>query len=340
MTPPLSYPSNSSQIQYSRVFLVTLILLGLLLGAIALSLVKGTVSLTPSELTDALLRRGSLSHQVIVWELRLPRIAAAALVGSSLGLAGGLMQGLLRNSLATPYLLGVSAGAGLVAASLIVLGVSAVYIPAGAWCGAIVAALLVYGLAWNGGQIAIDRLILGGVALNSLLGALQTTLIVLSDDSQIQQAFNWLVGSLNGRGWSEVNAAAPYLLLALLVGCLLGRLLNLLNLGDDMAVGLGLSLGRSRLLIGATATLLAAGAASIGGLIGFVGLIVPHGVRLFVGSDHRLSLPLSALGGAIVLILADWLARLGAIELPVGAVMALMGSPVFLLLLYRRRVLN
>ncbi len=340
MTPPLSYPSNSSQIQYSRVFLVTLLLLGLLLGAIALSLVKGTVSLTPSELSDALLRRGSLSHQVIIWELRLPRIAAAALVGSSLGLAGGLMQGLLRNSLATPYLLGVSAGAGLVAASLIVLGVSAVYIPAGAWCGAIVAALLVYGLAWNGGQIAIDRLILGGVALNSLLGALQTTLIVLSDDSQIQQAFNWLVGSLNGRGWSEVNAAAPYLLLALLVGCLLGRLLNLLNLGDDMAVGLGLSLGRSRLLIGATATLLAAGAASIGGLIGFVGLIVPHGVRLFVGSDHRLSLPLSALGGAIVLILADWFARLGAIELPVGAVMALMGSPVFLLLLYRRRVLN
>lgn len=340
MTPPLSYPSNSPEIRYSRVFVITVILLGLLVGAIALSLVKGSVSLSPSELTDALLRRGRLSHQVIIWELRLPRIAAAALVGSSLGLAGGLMQGLLRNSLATPYLLGVSAGAGLVAASLIVLGVSAIYIPAGAWFGAIGAALLVYGLAWSQGQIAIDRLILGGVALNSLLGALQTTLIVLSDDSQIQQAFNWLVGSLNGRGWSQVNAAAPYLLLALLVGCLLGRSLNLLNLGDDMALGLGLSLGRSRLLIGATATLLAAGAASIGGLIGFVGLIVPHGVRLFVGSDYRLSLPLSALGGAIVLILADWVARLGAIELPVGAVMALMGSPVFLLLLYRRRVLN
>ena len=135
MTSPLSYPAQSPQIHYSRVFLVTLALLGLLVGAIALSLVKGTVSLTPSELTDALLRRGGLTQQIIIWELRLPRIVAAALVGSSLGLAGGLMQGLLRNSLATPYLLGVSAGAGLVAASLIVLGVSAVYIPAGAWFG-------------------------------------------------------------------------------------------------------------------------------------------------------------------------------------------------------------
>lgn len=314
------------------------LLMGLLfLGAIALSLTQGTVAMSGAELTDALLRRGDDTYQVIFWELRLPRVAAAVLVGSALGLAGALMQGLLRNSLATPYLLGVSAGAGLVAATAIVFGVSALYIPMAAWVGAIAAALVVYGLAWTGSGIAIDRLILGGVALNALLGALQTTLIVLSDDSQIQQAFNWLVGSLNGRGWSEVTAAAPYMMVALLVGALLGRLLNLLDLGDDMALGLGVSLGRSRLLVGATATLLAAGAASIGGLIGFVGLVVPHGVRLLVGNDYRVGLPLSALGGATVLVLADWLARLGSVELPVGAVMALVGSPVFVLLLYRRR---
>lgn len=325
-----------------RKFTAPLWLAGLLMGlffigAIALSLSQGTVTMSGAQLTDALLRRGDETYQVIFWELRLPRVAAGVLVGSSLGLAGALMQGLLRNSLATPYLLGVSAGAGLVAASAIVFGASALYIPVAAWAGAIAAALVVYGLAWTGNGIAIDRLILGGVALNALLGALQTTLIVLSDDSQIQQAFNWLVGSLNGRGWSEVAAATPYMATALIVGASLGRLLNLLDLGDDMALGLGVSLGRSRLLVGATATLLAAGAASIGGLIGFVGLVVPHGVRLLVGDDYRVCLPFSALGGATVLVLADWLARLGSVELPVGAVMALVGSPVFVLLLYRRR---
>jgi iron complex transport system permease protein len=145
-----------------------------------------------------------------------------------------------------------------------------------------------------------------------------------------------LVGSLNGRGWTEISTACPYIIVALFGGCLLARSLNVLALGDELTVGLGVSLLRSRLLIGGIATLLAAGAVSIAGLIGFVGLLVPHAVRLMVGTDNRFVLPFSALAGAWLLMFADLLARLGAVELPVGSVTALLGSPLFIWLLYRR----
>jgi len=171
-----------------------------------------------------------------------------------------------------------------------------------------------------------------------LFGSLQTVLLLLAEDSRIQTALNWIVGSLNGRGWPELHIAGPYILIALILACLLGRSLNVLNLGDDLAVGLGFSLARSRIFIGGIATLLAAGAVSIAGLIGFVGLIVPQAIRLLIGnSDYRWLIPLSAVGGALVLLGADLLARLGSVELPVGAVTALFGSPIFVWLLYRRK---
>jgi iron complex transport system permease protein len=243
---------------------------------------------------------------------------------------------MLRNGLADPFVLGISAGAGLVAIALISLNALQAWVPVGAWLGAMTTAAIVYGLGYLGGQLAIERLILAGVAISSLFGAMQTTMLLLADDGRIQAALNWLIGSLNGRGWAEVTMAGPYIGMALIGGCLLARPLNLMNLGDDLAVGLGTSLVRSRLLIGAIASLLAASAVSMAGLIGFVGLIVPHGVRLLVGSDYRWILPFSALGGAWVLTFADLLSRLGAIELPVGAVTALLGSPLFIALLYRR----
>lgn len=143
--------------------------------------------------------------------------------------------------------------------------------------------------------------------------------MLLSEDGRIQKALNWLVGSLNGRGWSQLKISAPYILVSLLIACLLAKYLNVLNLGDELAVGLGIPLGRSRLLIGGTATLLAASAVSIAGLIGFVGLLVPHGIRFLLDSnDYRLLIPLSAVGGALVISVADLLSRLGAVELPVG----------------------
>lgn len=310
-----------------------------LLATIAVSLAVGSVHLSLPELWQALWHKGEEINQVIVWQLRLPRVLAALTVGAALGTSGALLQGMLRNPLATPFLLGISAGAGLVVVCLITFDVFLFLIPLASWLGAVLTTALVYLLARTGNGIGVERLILGGVAISSLFGAIQTTLLLLAEDGRIQKALNWLVGSLNGRGWSELEVSAPYIIAALLVACLLSKALNVLNLGDDLAVGLGISLGRSRLLIGGIATLLAASAVSIAGLIGFVGLLVPHGIRfLLASSDYRLLIPLSAVGGALVLAVADLLARLGAVELPVGVVTALLGSPMFVWLLYRRSV--
>lgn len=333
----LSLPNKLGRNNNIRLFQATLLLCSGLLLTIILSLAQGAVSLSWLQLWQALLHQGNSTNQTIIWELRLPRIVAALMVGSALGMSGALLQGMLRNGLASPFLLGISAGAGLVAVAMVTLGFMQTWVPLAAWVGAVVTTVLVYSLARAGGSVSVERLILGGVAVSSLFGAIQSVLLLLAEDDRIQTALNWLIGSLNGRGWLEVTMAAPYIGVALPIGCLLARAVNLLNLGDDLAVGLGVSLVRSRCLIGGVATLLAAGAVSIGGLIGFVGLIVPHGVRLLVGTDYRAVLPLSAVAGAWVLTAADLLSRLGAIELPVGAVTALLGSPVFVWLLTRPR---
>ncbi|MEL6900148.1 MAG: iron ABC transporter permease [Cyanobacteria bacterium J06606_4] len=320
----------------SAIWLAGLGLLLALLLIFSLSLTQGSVQLSGREFALALMQRGDPRYQTIVWDLRLPRVMAAMVVGSALGLSGALLQGMLRNGLASPFLLGISAGSGLAAVAILGLGIWQVWLPLGAWLGGVVTIIMVYLLARTGTGISVERLILGGVALSSLFGAFQSMLLLLSPDGQAQAALSWLIGSLNGRGWQELSVVGPSVLIALFAGCLLARQLNVLSLGDDLAVGLGASLMRSRILIGAIATLLAAGAVSIAGLVGFVGLIVPHGVRLLVGTDYRLVLPFSALGGALVLSTADLLARLGPTEVPVGIVTAVMGSPIFIWLLYRR----
>ncbi len=318
-----------------RVIASLLLCVGLAV-TLLVSLTQGAVPLSLAELQQALWHQGSSINQTIVWDLRLPRLIAALMVGSALGLSGALLQGMLRNGLADPFILGISAGAGLVAVAFFTLGLLQSWIPLAAWLGAIATTGIVYLLARSQSGISVERLVLGGVAISSLFGAVQSMLLLLSDDGRIQAALNWLVGSLNGRGWSELAITGPYLAIALLVGCTLARVMNLLQLGDELAVSLGVSLWRSRMLIGAIAALLAASAVSIAGLVGFVGLIVPHGVRLLVGTDYRWVLPISILAGAWIVLLADWLSRLGAIELPVGIVTALLGSPVFVWLLYRR----
>ena len=336
-TSPITGLLSHRSVSKSRSQLTSLFISAGLLLTLLLSLSIGSVSLSFSELWDALLQQGDQTNQIIIWQLRLPRVLAAFTVGAALGTSGALLQGMLRNALATPFLLGISAGAGLIVVLLITLNQFLFLIPIAAWVGAILTTSIVYFLARTGNDIRVERLILGGVAVSSLFGAIQTTLLLLSEDGRIQKALNWIVGSLNGRGWSELRLSAPYIVVALIVACLLSRSLNVLNLGDELAVGVGVSLARSRLLIGGTATLLAASAVSIAGLIGFIGLLVPHGVRFLLGNnDYRLLVPLSAVGGAIVLSLADLLSRLGAVELPVGAVTALIGSPVFVWLLYRR----
>jgi iron complex transport system permease protein len=332
-TPTTHLKTNSSL----RSLTFTIGLTIALLVTVILALAQGSIALSFPELWQAVLRQGDATQQTIIWDLRIPRIIAGLIVGAALGMSGAMLQGMLRNSLADPFVLGISSGAGLVAVVLITVFKMQALVPIGAWLGALIAVAAVFALGYQGGRIVSERLILGGIAIGTLFGSAQTLMILFADEGQVQSVLNWLIGSLNGRSWTDINLVAPYVAIALIIGCLLGKTINLLNLGNELAVSLGVSLVRSRILIGATASLLAASAVSISGLIGFVGLVVPHGVRLIVGNDYRWMLPLSAIAGALVLTLTDLLCRIGAIEFPVGAVTALLGSPLFIWLLYRRR---
>ena len=251
-------------------------------------------------------------------------------------MSGSLLQGMLKNGLASPYLLGISAGSGLVIVIFITFGISQFFIPIAAWSGAIITTLAVFILAKSANKISIERLILGGVAISSLFGAIQATLLLNAEDGRIQAALTWLIGSLNSRGWEEIKITWIPIILALIISLLLARQLNLLSLGEELSMSLGNSLLRSRCLIGAVATLLTASAVSIGGLIGFVGLIVPHFSRLLIGNDYKYVLPFSALIGGLTMSTADLIARSGPIEVPVGIVTSLLGAPIFIFILYKR----
>ena len=321
-----------------RFYLYLLILISLLFLIALLSLSKGSVFISNQDILLAIFKKGDQINQTIIWELRLPRFIASLLVGSSLGMSGALLQGMLKNGLASPYLLGISAGSGLVIVFFITFGLLQSFIPFAAWLGAILTTLFVFVLSKDGNKIIVERLVLGGVAISSLFGAVQATLLLQVEDGRIQAALNWLIGSLNARGWQEINFAALPILIALFIGLFLSRQLNLLSLGDELSVSLGNSLLRSRCLIGAIATLLTACAVSIGGLIGFIGLIVPHFSRLLIGNDFKHILPFSALIGALTLSSADLISRLGPIEIPVGIVTALVGAPVFMIILYQNKI--
>lgn len=293
--------------------LVTIVLLALVM---VLAIGLGPVPMTLSEVLQALLRQGEDLNQTILWDLRLPRVLLAVLVGATLGISGSLMQGMLRNGLADPFLLGISAGAGIAAVIPLIRGVNLNLIPLFAWLGAIGTTLLVYALAWTVNGLSIQRLILSGVAVSAFLGSLTSILLLLADD--------------------RVNTIGFYVITGILVAISLAKFLNLLSMGDEIAISLGISLKWIQLGIGLTSAALTATAVSVSGLIGFVGLVVPHLARLLVGNDYLWVLPMSGLIGALLLTTADTLARSGTIELPVGAVTALIGAPFFAWLLSNR----
>ena len=328
--------TNKLKFKEFKFLFYVVILSSLLLIISIFSLAKGSVYIPLEDIWLAIIRQGDEINQTIVWELRLPRLLASLLVGSSLGMSGALLQGMLRNGLASPYLLGISAGAGLVIVSFISFGLAQFFIPVAAWFGALFTTIVVFFLAKNGNKISVERLILGGVAISSLFGAIQATLILQVEDGRVQAALTWLIGSLNARGWSEVKVTWIPILFSLFIGLFLSKQLNLLSLGEELSTSLGNSLFRSRCLIGGIATLLAASAVSVGGLIGFVGLIVPHFSRLLIGNDYKYILPFSALAGGVTLSTADLIARSGTIEIPVGIVTSLLGAPIFIIILYKR----
>jgi len=274
----------------------------------------------------------------IVTAIRLPRIALAAVVGFGLATAGTVMQGFFRNPMADPSIIGVSSGAAVGAVAVIALGTAVpLGLEAAAFVGALVAAFAVYLIATRGGRTPVATLLLAGVAVQALLGAVVSLLLLLSGDS-LREAIYWLMGHLHRSGWGDVAVAGPVVVVGFCLLLPFTRELNALLLGEEDAHAVGVNVQRTKVLLLAGASLVTAVAVAVAGVIGFVGLIVPHAVRLVVGPDHRVLLPASAFAGAAFLVAADTLARLGAAELPVGIVTAFLGAPFFLYLLRDREV--
>ena len=323
--------------QNTGIWLLVLVLL--LLLALFVALWAGTLPLSLGELLRILTGdSGSATQQAVVLKLRLPRAVLAALVGAALGAAGGAFQAVLRNPLADPYLLGVSGGAALGAVAAIAFGaVSSLVLPLAAFAGALTALALVYWVA-RAHRGSSHTLILAGVMVGSLAAALLLFLLWLTPSDPLRTAIFWLAGNLGlaEPGWLIWLAA--WSAIAFLILWSRYRALDLFTQGEEAAADLGLDIGRARLIVLAAAGALTAGAVAQAGLVGFVGLTVPHVVRMVLGPGHRRLLPAAALTGAIFLVAADTLARtlLAPAEIPVGVVTALVGAPFFLVLLRRQ----
>ncbi|MET3481121.1 iron ABC transporter permease [Methylobacterium sp. 1973] len=330
------------------------ILAALVVSAALLSVSLGAIRIPVERVLAVLLGDGSdlarARDALVILSIRLPRTLLGLMVGAGLAVSGALMQGLFRNPLADPALVGVSSGAGLAAALIIVLGdrilahlglpgpLPYAVLPAGAFLGGLGATLILYVLATRSGRTAVATMLLAGIALGALTGALTGLLTFVSDDRQLRDLAFWSLGSLGGATWAKVAASAPLILPVLAAVPFLGRGLNALVLGEAEAFHLGVPVERlKRACIVLVAVAVGASVAAAG-VIGFVGLVVPHALRLLIGPGHRLLLPASALLGGAFLILADVVARLVAApaELPIGIVTALVGAPVFLWLLLDR----
>ena len=307
------------------------------LVATVLALAIGSVTIPPSELWAVIQGKGSMLHSTLLWELRLPRTLAAFATGGLLAVAGALMQVLLRNPLADPYVLGLSGGAAVGALLAMLSGMGALLISGSAFAGAMLATVLVFGLAHGTGSWTASRLLLTGVVVAAGWGAVITLILALTPSYKLPGMLYWLMGDV-----SYARTPWPALLvlaLAIAVIMPLARNLNVLARGSMQAAALGVSVRPLEWTIYLLASLLTATAVTTAGSIGFVGLIVPHMLRLVLGNDHRIILPASALAGGTLLVLADTLARtvIAPEQLPVGVITALLGVPTFLYLLHRSR---
>lgn len=320
-----------------------------LFGALVLSCGIGAVRIPPWEVLRILTARLSgaggwpATHALILWNIRLPRVFLGALVGLCLGTAGAAFQGLFKNPMADPHVVGVSAGAALGASIAIAVlhrvGARLLApVPACAFAGGILAVLLVYRLAAVGRRVPVLNLLLSGVALGSLGISLVSLVIYVTSQQAREEIIFWLMGGLGSANWSQVLWVLPYALIGGGLLLALSRDLNAMLLGEEAALHLGVNVEVVKALVLAAGALLTAAAVAFAGTIGFVGLIVPHVMRFLLGPDHRHLLPGSALAGATLVVLADTLARslTGAGELPVGLVMAVLGGPFFLYLLRTR----
>lgn len=314
-----------------------------LLITFILSLAIGSVFISPAELWNILRGTGNEPFTFIVWQIRLPRTVLVALTGAALSGSGAAYQGLFRNPLADPFLIGVASGAGL--GAVIAMSIQWPYsfwglmaIPMSAFIAALLTVFIVYFLARVGRTIPTTNLILAGVAFSSFATSL-TSFLMLRSTSEVRRALGWLLGGASQAGWTAILATLPYLMIGLGILLINGYKFNLLQFGDDQAQQLGLNVTRTKTILLAAASLATAAAVAFSGIIGFIGLIVPHVLRLWFGSDYRRLIPLSIIGGASALLISDLIARilLSPQEIPVGIITALVGAPFFLWVLRRAK---
>ncbi|MEM8534724.1 MAG: iron ABC transporter permease [Chloroflexota bacterium] len=346
--------STSSRAESRRVGLPRLTLLPLLSVAFVVMMLVGVgvgpVVIPPQVSIAILLSKLGITLDIpfttqqdaVLSVIRLPRVILGALVGAGLAVSGALLQGVFRNPLADPGLIGVSSGAALGAVAVLVFG-GAVFglftLPIVAFIGGALTTLCIYRLANRGGRTDVASMLLIGLALNALAGAATGVLTYLADDPQLRSIVFWTMGGLGGALWTMVLAIVPFIVVVLVIAPILGRALNLFALGEAEARHLGVEIESTKRWVILLAALATGSAVAVAGPIGFIGLIVPHIIRLIAGPDHRLLLPACALGGATLLILADLLARTIAApaEVPVGLITAFAGGPFFLVLILRTR---
>ena len=334
----------------ARLMVGSSILFLLILVTALVSLSLGPVNIPASHVASIVLSFFGLdaagfgrTEQLVIEQIRLPRIVVGASVGVALGVAGATMQGLFRNPMADPGIIGVSAGGAVGAVVAIATGMTGLFflaLPAFAFMGAVAATFLVYGIAAVGGRFSMATLLLAGVAVNAFLGAVVSAIIiVLPGNDALREILFWLAGGLDSRSWEHVQISSPLIVGAAAVILLMARDLNLLMLGDDEARSMGVRVGHTRVILLAAAALATGAAVAVSGTIAFVGLVTPHILRLMLGPDHRVLVPMSALGGAVFVIVADTVARtiIQPAEFRVGVLTAFVGAPFFILLLIRNK---
>jgi len=338
-------------ITLKKLIFISLFFILLLLGIILLSVTLGSVKVPALKAINILFQsifgiEGRLdeTERQIILTLRFPRIIMAGLVGAGLSVSGATLQALLRNPLADPYILGVSSGSAVGAILAIMLGLSthSFGLPLASFLGAIITTIVVFYFGRQDGKIHPNTLLLAGVIIGSFLSSLIMFFISISPKEELHTIIFWLMGDFSFSNLQAISMIFPYLLLGIIGIYVLSRPLNLILLGEDTAVQLGVDVERVKMLSYLLASLLTAASVSFCGLIGFVGLIIPHSIRLLLGADHRILIPTSALLGASFLIASDTIARtfLAPTELPVGVITAFWGSPFFIYLLKRRKVVR
>ena len=339
----------------NRIILILLLLGGGLVIASLLATAFGAVNIPLPDILKMALNKVAVFDfqstwravdETIIFQIRLPRVIGGALVGAALATAGVLFQGLLRNPMADPYIIGTSAGAALGATIAMTLPINLAFlgfglVPAAAFIGALSTVILVYNLARVGGKTPIISMLLAGFVVSALLAAVMAFMMSMSDrfGLNLHSVYSFLMGHISVTSWGQIAIIAPLVIGGIIGARFFAFHLNAFSLGEESAAYLGIEIERDKILILALGSLLTAAAVSISGLIGFVGLVVPHAVRLSLGPDHRFLLPASALVGAAFLVIADLLARilLAPVEIPVGVITAIIGAPFFIYLLRHAR---